>query len=403
MRRISQMYQELVSVSMEQDVIVEGFLQIIGMPGLVYRRLIADGDIRVYRKMLCRVGQGDKGKELNLKDRMMRLRRTAVISAIECRKNQNEDKYYLSTEELGKDVLNSQFHVLESVAMAQFERENDSVAMAQFERENDSVAMAQFERENDSVAIAQFERENDAVAIAQFERENDSVAIAQFERENDSVAMAQFERENDSVAIAQFERENDSVAIAQFERENDSVAMAQFERENDSVAMAQFERENDSVAITQFERENPGIVVKRSGLIVDDEYIFLGVSPDGFIGDDQIIEIMCPSSAISMPPLDALAKCKIKHLEMKDRKPQLKLSHNYIYEEQEVLHISRRKTCNFVVWTAKVMVSLRIQRDKDFRENNMITKLLAFFYDYLLLEIIDPRYPRNMPIRELRK
>ncbi|KAJ8876961.1 hypothetical protein PR048_021412 [Dryococelus australis] len=55
---------------------------------------------------------------------------------------------------------------------------------------------------------------------------------------------------------------------------------------------------------------------------------FVGVSPDGFIGDDQIIEVKCPSSAISMPPLDALAKGKIKYLEMKDGKPQLKLSHN---------------------------------------------------------------------------
>ncbi|KAJ8876256.1 hypothetical protein PR048_024166 [Dryococelus australis] len=49
--------------------------------------------------------------------------------------------------------------------------------------------------------------------------------------------------------------------------------------------------EKESVAIAQFERENPGIIVQRSGLIVDEEYPFLGASPDGRIGDDQIIEV----------------------------------------------------------------------------------------------------------------
>ncbi|KAJ8871634.1 hypothetical protein PR048_027961 [Dryococelus australis] len=92
------------------------------------------------------------------------------------------------------------------------------------------------------------------------------------------------------------------------------------------------------------------------------------------MGDDQIIEVKCPSSAISMQPLDALAKGKIKCLEMQDGTPQLKLSHNYMSQIQGVLHISRRKTCNFV--------------------------LLTFLYDSLLPEIIDPRHPINMPIRE---
>ncbi|KAJ8866770.1 hypothetical protein PR048_032631 [Dryococelus australis] len=122
--------------------------------------------------------------------------------------------------------------------------------------------------------------------------------------------------------------------------------------------------EKEFVAIAQFERENPGIVVKRSGLIVNEECPFLGASPDGLISDDQIIE----------------------YLEIKDGKPQLKLSHNYMYQVQGVLHISRRKTCNFVVRTPEGMVYLKIQRDKDFWENKMITKLLTFFYDSLFFQ-----------------
>ncbi|KAJ8886243.1 hypothetical protein PR048_012452 [Dryococelus australis] len=156
----------------------------------------------------------------------------------------------------------------------------------------------------------------------------------------------------------------------------------------------------NSMAISQFERENPGIVFKRSGLIMAQEYPFLGASPDGHIGDDQLIEVKCPSFAISMPPLDGLAKGKIKYLEMKGGIPQLKLSHNYMYQVQGVLHISRRKICNFVVRTPEGMISLKIQQDKDFWENKMVTELLTYFYNSLLPETIDPRHPRNMPIYE---
>ncbi|KAJ8884692.1 hypothetical protein PR048_016550 [Dryococelus australis] len=84
--------------------------------------------------------------------------------------------------------------------------------------------------------------------------------------------------------------------------------------------LVQIRASKESVAIAQFERENPRIEIKRRA------------SPDGLIGNDQIIEVNCPSSVICMPPLDALAKGKIKYLEMKDGKRQFKLSHNYMYQ-----------------------------------------------------------------------
>ncbi|KAJ8872889.1 hypothetical protein PR048_026505 [Dryococelus australis] len=131
------------SASMEQDVIVEGFLQSIGMRGLVYRSLIADGDSSVHIKLIDAMPYGttrqvEKVESQNhicrnyisnvrdlysntklgsdelrsyLKARIMRLR-TDVISAIKYRKKQSEDKYYLSIKELRKDILNSPFYVL---------------------------------------------------------------------------------------------------------------------------------------------------------------------------------------------------------------------------------------------------------------------------------------------------
>ncbi|KAJ8887073.1 hypothetical protein PR048_013288 [Dryococelus australis] len=109
---------------MEQDIIVEGFLQSISMHGLVNHRLIADGDISVHKKLIDAMPYGttrqveivDNTKlgsyELRsaLKDRIMRLR-TAGISAVQYRKKQSEDKYHLLIEELRNDILTSSFHI----------------------------------------------------------------------------------------------------------------------------------------------------------------------------------------------------------------------------------------------------------------------------------------------------
>ncbi|KAJ8878532.1 hypothetical protein PR048_019110 [Dryococelus australis] len=107
-------------------------------------------------------------------------------------------------------------------------------------------------------------------------------------------------------------------------------------------------------------------------------------SPDGLIDDDQIIEVKCSSSAISMPALDALAKGKIKFLERKAGMPQLQLSHNYMYQVQGVL----RKFNEIRTF------------GKEDRKKKKVTKLLTFFYGSLLPEMIDPRHPGNMPIHQ---
>ncbi|KAJ8883559.1 hypothetical protein PR048_015403 [Dryococelus australis] len=89
------------STSMEQDVIVEGFCRALAC--------MAYGTTQVEKVDNAKLGNYEMRSAL--KDRIMRLR-TAIMSAIKYRKKQSEDKYYVSIEELRKDILKSPFHIL---------------------------------------------------------------------------------------------------------------------------------------------------------------------------------------------------------------------------------------------------------------------------------------------------
>ncbi|KAJ8889414.1 hypothetical protein PR048_008913 [Dryococelus australis] len=296
------------SITMEQDVIVEGFPQSLSMHGLIYSQLIADGDIIVHRKLINAIlyGQMRQVEEIECRNhicrnysnkvgyacantkfgnhelhsaiqaRSMQLR-TVVTSAIKSRKKQSEKDYYLAVEELRKDI-----RVANNATSLILDVDNNIA-------------------ENHNSVVAKFvggKRVNFAMG---------------------------------------------------------------------------------------------------SSLKQDKGFPFFAASPDGLVGD--IIEVKFPSSAKTMLSMDAIGKGKINVMEIQNDKLRLKVSHYYMYQVQGLLHISRRNTCNIVVWASHSMISMQI-RDKEFWENKMLGKLETFFNHCLLLEIIDPKHSWNMPIRE---
>ncbi|XP_063242387.1 uncharacterized protein LOC134542230 isoform X1 [Bacillus rossius redtenbacheri] len=130
------------SSSMEQDIIVEGFLQSVSMHGLKYHKLIGDGDSSVHRKLIdcmpygptlpiqkieCRnhilrnyankirdVCKNNKLGDVHLRNSVLskiKRLRTAVVSGIKYRKAQINIYQHLRVTELKKDILNSPYHV----------------------------------------------------------------------------------------------------------------------------------------------------------------------------------------------------------------------------------------------------------------------------------------------------
>lgn len=96
-----------------------------------------------------------------------------------------------------------------------------------------------------------------------------------------------------------------------------------------------------------------GNQVVQIGYVELNEYV--GVSPDGLIGDDGLVEIKCPTDANFVRF-------------MIEKKPDTK----YVWQMQHQMYVTDRKWCDFVVFNDNLnkMEVLRVDRDE-----SMIEKL----------------------------
>lgn len=146
--------------------------------------------------------------------------------------------------------------------------------------------------------------------------------------------------------------------------------------------------------------------VTNSGLVVDLDDPCLGCSPDalvtipGAIIPQGIAEFKCPYTAQFQTPAEAASSnqkffCSLSSSgEMK-----LKRRHNYYYQVQGTLAITKRYWCDFVVWSPKGMTVERINADSRFWET-IKNKLVDFYKQAILPELANPRVPRGQSIRE---
>lgn len=147
------------------------------------------------------------------------------------------------------------------------------------------------------------------------------------------------------------------------------------------------------------------VCCKRSGLVISLSNGCLACSPDGWVEDSNamdsegVVEFKCPYASRDVTPVEACSKkgfyCEIDN-------GQLKLSHkhNYYYQVQGVLAITKRSWCDFVVWTPKGISIERILNDSSFWIGTMLPKLLVFYDNALLPELAAPEHPNGRPIRE---
>jgi putative phage-type endonuclease len=106
--------------------------------------------------------------------------------------------------------------------------------------------------------------------------------------------------------------------------------------------------ETEAKARDEYE-EQLGLEVKQVGFIELNE--FVGVSPDGLVGDDGLIEIKCPKSSTHMK------------YRRKDKFPA-----TYVKQVQGQLWVSGRKWCDFVSFDPRSKHSfwhIRVERDED--------------------------------------
>jgi hypothetical protein len=143
--------------------------------------------------------------------------------------------------------------------------------------------------------------------------------------------------------------------------------------------------------------------VRECGLHIDADIPYLAASPDGMFDEKALIEVKCPAKAQKLSPLEAVRQKMLKYcVEGQEDSLVLKRNHNYnyYYQIQGQLHITNKEYCLFVVWTPLGMSVEKIKKDDDFWKKNMEKQLITFYERCLLPEIIDPRHPRGLPIRD---
>lgn len=159
---------------------------------------------------------------------------------------------------------------------------------------------------------------------------------------------------------------------------------------------------HEKTALQQLEiQEN--VKIKPCGLFIDKEHPFLGATPDGLIEmGDMIVEVKCPITAYKMGLEQAIENKKIRFWTVKNGNYNINKNHQWFCQVQGQLHVTNKRKCLFAVWSGenKPLKIEYIERDDEFWQNKMASKLVQFYLECLLPEIVDSRIRRNLPVRE---
>jgi len=171
----------------------------------------------------------------------------------------------------------------------------------------------------------------------------------------------------------------------------------------DHIEGIRYGKDHEKFALAELNRilSDSGQRVEECGLFVDTDKSFLAASPDGLVGTEAVVEVKCPLKCADSR-LDWLAARDSSFCLQPDPVTgglRLKRSHNYHYQVQGQMHVTRRSKCYFMVWSPIGYHLEIIDYDPVFWEG--VEQILENFYmNCLLPEIIDPRAPRGLPIRE---
>ncbi|XP_035230674.1 uncharacterized protein LOC118202607 [Stegodyphus dumicola] len=156
--------------------------------------------------------------------------------------------------------------------------------------------------------------------------------------------------------------------------------------DNVSTKALKYGLANEAVALNQYKEKHMGKNIRRCGLFIDPKYPFLCTSPDGLIDEDGLLEIKCP---YTWP--DSQQTCQTFSASL--------ILHKYYFQIQGQLAITERNWCDLYIWCREDAITLRIPEDKTFWIS-LVPKLEKFYVNCILPELVDPRAPRKMSLRE---
>ena len=137
--------------------------------------------------------------------------------------------------------------------------------------------------------------------------------------------------------------------------------------------------------------------VSKVGLLLNNQWPFLGASPDGLISckccGQGALEVKCPYSCRDIPSSEYASKQNFM-LSPAQRKYALKQDHHYNYQVQCQLFISGAQHAHSLVWTPHETHIETILQDKSFFEMNA-SKSENFFKSCILPEMLAKHFTRK--------
>jgi len=120
---------------------------------------------------------------------------------------------------------------------------------------------------------------------------------------------------------------------------------------------------SEHVAVLAFE-DKYGSKVSKCGLFVNENFPNLAASPDDLIDKETIIEVKCPFLARN----EVIGENdNVDFLEMNSEGSlELKKSHNYFFQIQGQLGISKAHSCILIIYTYKDLKIVQVPFDEDF-------------------------------------
>ena len=161
-----------------------------------------------------------------------------------------------------------------------------------------------------------------------------------------------------------------------------------FSKLPDSIPSLKWGRLHESDAFSQYLENLPEQEQKnarKAGFYIG-EPTFLGASPDGVVeGSDslKIIEIKCPYSVRDLEVEEACTKSNF-YCTLDNGEFYLSRNHQYYYQIQGTMAITKAHACDFVVWTPKSMKVETVLFDKTLWQDIMLPKLSHFYHEYIL-------------------
>ena len=112
-----------------------------------------------------------------------------------------------------------------------------------------------------------------------------------------------------------------------------------------------------------------------------------------------MLKIKCPFSLdnedVTTTTPVALAGNPKFCLEKRAEIPKLKTTHKYYYQVQGELAITGMAWCDFVIWTEGGLFVQRVPFDEDLWQSVMLPKLVQFYSEHVVAEILCRRLQRS--------